>query len=156
MRRFKQQLPDAEARQILDSATNGVLSLVGDNGLPYGVPMSFVFDGAQAIYFHCACEGRKMDCVRHSRRASFCVVAMDEVHPEEFTTYYRSVIAEGRISVVEEHEAMIAALRMLSAKYSPGVDSTHEITGSLDRVAVMRLDVETLVGKEAVELTRRR
>lgn len=81
---------------------------------------------------------------------------MDEVHPEEFTTYYRSVIAEGRISVVEEHEAMIAALRMLSAKYSPGVDSTHEITGSLDRVAVMRLDVETLVGKEAVELTRRR
>lgn len=156
MRRFKQQLPDDEARRILARATHGVLSLVDVDGGPYGVPMSFVYDGAQTIYFHGAREGRKTDCVRHAGRASFCVVAMDEIHPEEFTTYYRSVVAEGRIGVVTEREQTIGALRMLGAKYSPGLDSTHETESNLDRVSVFRFEIETVSGKEAIELTRRR
>ena len=156
MRRFKQQLPDDDVRQILASATSGVLSLTGSDGSPYGVPMSFVSDGRKAIYFHCAREGRKMDCVRHCDRASFCIVAMDEIHPNEFTTWYRSVIAEGRITVVDDREQTIAALRMLAGKYSPGLDSAPEIAQSLDRVAVLRLDIEAVCGKEAIELTRRR
>lgn len=47
-------------------------------------------------------------------------------------------------------------MRMLGEKYSPGIDSTHEIADALDRVAVLRLDIESLTGKEAIELTRRR
>ena len=156
MRRFKQQMPDSEARQILTRATGGVLSLVDAQGKPYGVPMSFVYDGGQAIYFHCAREGRKMDCLRHCDRASFCVVAMDEVVPDEFTTYFRSVIAEGRVAAVEAHGEMVSALRMLCDKYSPGLDSTAEISSGLARVSVLRLDIETLCGKEAVELSRKR
>ena len=156
MRRFRQQIPEIEARQIVAGSTNGVLSLVGPDGRPYGVPMSFVFDGRQAIYFHCAREGRKMEGVRHGGRASFCIVALDEVQPERFTTFYRSVIAEGRIAVVEHRDEILSAMRMLGEKYSPGIDSTHEIADALDRVAVLRLDIESLTGKEAIELTRRR
>lgn len=157
MRRFKQQLPGDEVLQILNSATSGVLSLAEAGGRPYGVPMSFVCrpDGG-AVYFHCAREGRKMECVRHCDRASFCIVAADDVQPHEFTTYYRSVIAEGRIVRVDDRDEMVAALRMLAGKYSPGMDSAPEIAKSIDRVAVLRLDIETAVGKEAVELTRRR
>ena len=156
MRRFKQQIPDPEAHDILAVATSGVLSLTDGNGAPYGVPMSFVCDGGRSIYFHCAREGRRMECLRHDSRASFCVVAADDVVPGEFTTYYRSVIAEGRISVVTERDAMIAALRLLCAKYSPGIECGDEIAKSIDHVAVLRLDIESLSGKEAVELTRRR
>ena len=156
MRRFKQQLPDNEVRQIVAEASNGVLSLSGADGMPYGVPMSFVYDGRQSIYFHCAREGRKMDCVRHCDRASFCIVAQDDVQPAEFTTYYRSVIAEGRISVVESRDEIVAALRTLGHKYAPGIDSSREITNAIDHVAVLRLDIETISGKEAIELTRRR
>ena len=156
MRRFKQQLPDAEAQQILTRATGGVLSLVDPDGAPYGVPMSFVYDGARTIYFHCAREGRKMTCLRQHDRASFCVVAQDEIRPAEFTTYFRSVIAAGRIANVAQREEMLAALRMLATKYSPGIDSTAEIAGGIGRVAILRLDIETLTGKEAIELTRRR
>lgn len=156
MRRFKQQLPDAEARRILTEATNGTLSLVDPAGRPYGVPMSFVYDGAQTIWFHGAREGRKMDCVRHGERASFCVVALDEVHPETFTTYFRSVIVEGRITVVGARDEQIAALRRLGEKYAPGIDSAAEIAKGVDHVAILRLDIETVSGKEAIELTRRR
>lgn len=156
MRRFKQQLPEPEVRQILSEATNGVLSLVGTDGRPYGVPLSFVYDGRGAIFFHCAREGRKIESLRHCRHASFCTVALDDVQPAEFTTYYRSVIAEGRISIIESRDEIIAALRMLGDKYSPAIDSTHEIARALDRVCVLRLDIETVSGKEAIELTRRR
>ena len=156
MRRFKQQLPDTEVRQILDTATNGILSLVDGDGAPYGVPMSFVFDGGRNIYFHCARQGRKTDCLRHESRASFCVVAADEVQPDEFTTYFRSVIVSGRVTLVEQRGDIEAALRMLCAKYSPGIDCTEEIAGAIDRVAVLRLSVDSATGKEAVELTRRR
>ena len=156
MRRFKQQLPDAEARQILTAATNGVLSLVDAAGRPYGVPMSFVYDGERTLWFHCAREGRKLEGVRTGGRASFCAVAMDEIHPECFTTYFHSVIAEGRIAVEESREAVIGALQLLGRKYAPMMDSAPEIAKSLDRVTVLRLEIETLSGKEAIELTRRR
>lgn len=156
MRRFKQQLPEAEVRQILTEATNGVLSLVDAAGEPYGVPMSFVYDGRQTIYFHCAREGRKMDCIRHERRASFCIVALDDVRPAEFTTYFRSVVVDGRIAVVEERSEVVEALRLLGAKYAPGHDSGTEIAKGLERVAVLRLTIGSASGKEAIELTRRR
>ena len=156
MRRFKQQLPDAEARALLAGATHGVLSCVDADGRPYGVPMSFVYDGAQRLYFHCAREGRKMACIRHCGRAAFAVVAQDDVQPETFTTWYRSVLAEGPIAVVEEPAEVVNALRMLGAKYAPGRDSGPEIARGLAQVAVLRLDIETMSGKEAIELTRQR
>lgn len=156
MRRFRQQLPESEVRQLLTAATNGVLSLVDPGGAPYGVPMSFVYDGAQTLWFHCAREGRKMACLRAGNRASFCVVGQDEVHPEEFTTYYRSAIVAGRLCVVEERDEVVAALRLLCEKYAPGRDSAPEIARNLERVTLLRLDIETMSGKEAIELTRRR
>ena len=156
MRRFRQQLPREEVKQILTESTGGVLSLVDPDGRPYGVPMSFVYDGDRTLYFHCAREGRKMDCVRCCDRASFCVTALDSVQPETFTTHFRSVIAEGKISVVQERDRITAALVMLCGKYSPGLDGSSEIAKSLDRVAILKLDLESAAGKEAIELTRKR
>lgn len=156
MRRFKQQLPAEEVRQILAEATNGVLSLVDVDGTPYGVPLSFVYDGERTIYFHCACKGRKMECLQHCRQASFCVIALDSIRPEEFTTYFRSVIVGGNVSTVEDESEKIAALLTLCRKYSPDCDCEHEIERGLSHVAILRLDIETMCGKESVELTHER
>ena len=92
MRRKGQALPDDVCKEILEKAPHGVLAVSGDGGWPYAVPLSFVYS-AGTVYFHCACEGHKLDAVRRDARASFCVVDSDEVVAEEYTTYYRSVIA---------------------------------------------------------------
>lgn len=155
MRRFRQQLPQSDVQQMLAEATNGVLSLVDRDGEPYGVPMSFVYDGDRTIYFHCAREGRKMECLDRCDRASFCIVALDDIKPAEFTTYFRSVIAAGKISRVEDRGEMTAALRMLASKYSAGFDSSSEIEHTIDRVAVLRLEIDSATGKQSIELTRR-
>lgn len=156
MRRIRQQLPEEEARRILHGGSNGVLSLVGADGLPYGVPLSFAYDGEGAIYFHSAARGRKIDCIGASGECSFCVIDSDCVVPEEFTTYFRSVIVQGTISVVGSREETLKGLELLCRKYSPGIDSAAEIARCLPRVAVLRLDIVAVTGKEAIELTRRR
>ena len=113
MRRFKQQIPEEEAKRILREATNGVLCLVDCDGRPYGVPMSFIYDGSRSIYFHCALSGRKIECIKQNPDACFTIIDQDEIHPEEFTTYFRSVIAEGTISILSDKTLMIEALRLL-------------------------------------------
>lgn len=68
MRRFKQLLQMDDAVAILNAGTNGVLSLVDAEGEPYGVPLSYVYDGEGHIYFHSAVSGHKMECIEAESR----------------------------------------------------------------------------------------
>ncbi len=156
MRRSKQSLPLDDTRQILREQTNGVLSLATPDGTPYGVPLSFAYDGENAIYFHGATQGRKLDCIGQGCRCSFCVVSRDSIVPEEFTTYFSSVIVSGSISVVDNRDEMLKGLLLLCEKYSPGIDNSSEIAQGLNHVCVLRLDITDITGKEAIELTRQR
>ena len=156
MRRFKQQIPEEEAKKILRTATNGVLCLTDYDERPYGVPMSFNYDGENSIYFHCAMTGRKIECIRHNPNACFTIIDQDEIHPEEFTTYFKSVVVEGVIRIIEDRNKMIEALRLLSTKYSPGLDCEPEIEKGIDRVKILKLEIDSITGKEAIELMRKR
>ncbi len=156
MRRFKQLLPEEATKEILNSATNGVLSLVDAGGEPYGIPISFAYDGDGHIYFHSAKEGHKIDCIEADSHCSFCAVGQDRIIPEEFTSYFRSAIVKGSIHIVPSQEEIMKGLSLLCEKYSPGIDSGAEIAKSLSQVAVLRLDIESMTGKEAIELVRQR
>lgn len=129
----------------------------GSSGAPADFPQNPA-RGCLRIYFHCALEGHKLDCIARNDRASFCVVGSDEVVPAEFTTYFRSAVAFGRVRLVEGHDERVRALRLLADKYAPGLDEgfAREVTTLLRRTRVLRLDVEALTGKEAIELVRAR
>ena len=60
MRRFKQGLTREECVEILKNEPRGVLSLIGDDGYPYGLPMTHYYNADNGkIYFHCARVGHK-------------------------------------------------------------------------------------------------
>ena len=101
MRRRKQELSRQEVLDVLYNGTSGVLALLGDNDYPYAVPISYVYDDGK-IYFHSAKSGHKIDAIQKTEKASFCVIDKDLVVPEEYTTYFRSVIAFGKIRVIED------------------------------------------------------
>ena len=153
MRRIKQLLPEDTAKEILARNTGGTLALLGDDDYPYAVPMSYVYADGK-IYFHCAKEGHKIDAIRNHNKASFCVIDQDEIIPEKYTTYFRSVIAFGRIHLVENAEDMRRVATVLATKYSP--DFTEGIPAEIDacikNMAIMELDIEHMTGKEAIEL----
>lgn len=155
MRRKKQQLSNEETEEILRRGSHSVLALLGNEGWPYALPISYVYDEGR-LYFHCAAAGHKLEAIAREPRASLCVVDMDEVIPELFTTAYRSAIAFGRLRVLEDREEIVRALEALCGKYSPGLDTAEEIKKHLNNVCVLEMNVEHVSGKEGLELVRRR
>ncbi len=157
MGRFKQALTENECIDILNTNTNGVLAVSGDDGYPYAVPLSYVYCNGN-IYFHSATEGHKIDSIKRQDKVSFCVVSEDNIVPEKFTTYYKSVIAFGRVEILCDEEDKINALMLLSKKYSPcesAENTKKEIDGSLNRVKILKMKIEHLSGKCAIEMLKK-
>lgn len=158
MRRKNQALSKEKCTEILKNGTNGVLAVEGDNGYPYAVPLSFVYDG-ESLFFHTAKSGHKLDAVNRNHKVSFCVVAQDEIRLEEYTTYFRSVIAFGRIRILESEAEKRAALEKLAVKYAPDTASDHlqmVIEKELSAVCMLEMQVDYISGKEAIELARKK
>ena len=157
MRRIRQQLSDEESISILKKATSGTLALLGDNGYPYVVPISYVYSEGK-LFFHSALSGHKVDAIRNCDKASFCVIEQDEVIPKKYTTFFRSVIAFGRIHIIEDEAEKLATAQLLGNCYNPNDDESlqKEIESGLARMLAIRFDIEHLTGKEAIELVRMR
>ena len=158
MRRSRQKLDGISCKEILKNATSGVLALYGDEGYPYAVPMSFCADG-EYLYFHSAKSGHKIDAVRRDERASFCVVSKDGVVPEEYTTYFESVIVFGRISVITDEKEKRRAITLLADKYNP--DDTpehreHAINAEYAPLCMLKMKIEHVSGKQAIELVKQK
>jgi len=154
MRRKKQLLSKKETEKILKSNTAGVLGVIGDEGYPYTVPLSYVYYDSK-IYFHCAKSGHKLDAIMENNKVSFCVIDQDQIVPEEYTTYFRSVIAFGKARILEGEE-MKRAITILGNKYSPNDEEgvQKEIQGALKQLCVIEIAIEHLTGKEAIELVK--
>ena len=153
MRRFKQQLAETETLEILRNSTSGVLSLCGDDGMPYGVPLSHVYDDGK-LYFHSALTGHKVDLIRQNQNASFTVIAKDEIHPERYTTYFQSAIAFGKVEIIEEAHRKREILETLGRRCNPTDPEglSKEIQTGINRCLVLEMSIENLTGKQAIEL----
>ena len=153
MRRKRQQLSEEKSIGILQKSTAGTLALLGDNGYPYAVPISYVYADGK-LYFHSALSGHKIDAIKNCGKASFCVIDKDDVQPEKYTTYFRSVIAFGRIHIIEDAQEKLETARLLGDRYNPNQEEAlqKEMEKGLSRMVMIRLDIEHLTGKEAIEL----
>jgi len=156
MRRKKQLLDHAVAEEILTNGKTGILAVTGDDDYPYTVPLNYTYDNGM-IYFHCAKAGHKLDSIRKNSKVSFCVIDNDQIVPEKFTTFFRSVVAFGKASEVESDSEKLRIMRLLNKKYAPGLDEAGEkaIENEWKILCVVQIDVEHLTGKEAIELVKK-
>ena len=154
MRRFKQEMDHDSCVKLIEGQTHGVLSVIGDDGYPYGVPLSYVFDGHD-FYFHCALQGHKLDAIMRDPKVSFTIVGKDQIVPEEYTTYFQSVIAFGTMERLDG-EKKKASLSLLGNHYTPGDENgvKEEIEKTLPRVCVLQMHVAYMSGKQARELMK--
>ncbi|SDH16271.1 pyridoxamine 5'-phosphate oxidase family protein [Propionivibrio dicarboxylicus] len=146
-RRSDRAVAAEDAAAVLAEGLYGVLSTVGPDGLPYGVPLSYIVRD-NAIYFHCATVGRKLEHLDARPEVSFCVVGKVRTLPRQFATEYESAIAAGRASRVEGEEKRQALVGILE-KYSPEFMPEGEkyLAAKFDAVTVVRIDIDTLSGK---------
>ena len=158
MRRKNQQLPLKDCHRILQTATSGVLATAGDDDYPYAVPLSFAYADGR-LYFHVAKSGHKLDALRRNPKASFCVIEQDKVVPAEYTTYFRSVIAFGKVRIVDDNDEKRRGLDLLADKYSPNETAESretEIDKLINALYVLVMDIVHLTGKEGRELAEQR
>ena len=160
MRRKRQQLTSDQCAGILERQTSGVLALSGDDGYPYAVPVSYVYERAAGkLFFHSAKTGHKLDSICRNDKVSFCVVDQDCVVPEKYTTFFRSVIVFGRMRILETDAEKMAAIQRLARKYHPGDSAEHRQAANEREwtpLCMLELTIEHVTGKESIELVRQR
>jgi len=147
MRRRKQALERSECEEILKAAPRGVLSLLGDDGYPYGVPINFCYRDGK-VYFHGAKVGHKIDAIEACDKVSLTVLDEGERHEGEWWMCFRSVICFGRIRKVEDPKTIERSLWDLAGKYFPEeVDTADDIRRNGPRVQVLELTIDHMSGK---------
>ena len=148
LRRKEKQITLEEAQALLTVSEHGILSTVDIDGQPYGVPLNYVYTN-EAIYFHCALSGHKIDNIDNNPKVSFCVVGYTEVLPAHFSTNYVSSVVFGIASEVvgeERYNGLIALLE----KYSPDyLEEGKKEIEKLDKVTkVIKIDIQQITGKK--------
>lgn len=117
--RVKQQLPKDECIRLLQQQPRGVLSVMGDNGYPYGLPIDHWYNPEDGqIYSHSGKSGHKVDAIRHCDKASFCIYDEGYRLEGDWALNIKSVIVFGRVRIVEDQSKAIELTRRLSYKYT--------------------------------------
>jgi uncharacterized protein len=147
MRRVERKLATEKALEILEKGEYGVLSTIGENGYPYGVPLNYVFND-RVIYFHCAQTGNKLENIQFNNKVSFCVVTYAKVQPEKFVSQYESAIVFGKTEAVngeEKERAMVEFIRKYCKdNFQEATDHIHQFFKS---VKVVKLMIDHVTGK---------
>lgn len=147
MRKSNRELTESHGITILEQGEYGILSTLGENGYCYGVPLSYVYHD-NAIYFHGALEGNKVENLLLNNKISFTVVGKTEVLPGSFSTKYESVIAFGKAIEIHEEEK-IQGLKELILKYSKDfLESGMEyIKRASDKTKVFKIEIDKISAK---------
>ena len=151
MRRIKQELSQEECLAILSTAPRGILSVLGDGGYPYGIPMNFFHDGGH-LYFHCAPEGHKLDALRACDKACFTVLGEPVRESGDWWYHVRSVVCFGTVRSVPDGPERLTLLRRLGEKYFPeGYDLQRDLDKNGPHAVILDFTIEHLSGKAVRE-----
>ena len=153
MRRPNQALPEEECLRILKEEKRGVLSVLGDDGYPYGTPINHLYceeDGK--LYFHGGKTGHKVDAMRACDKASYCVYDSGTHADGDWALTFRCVIVFGRIEFIEDPAEIERLCRILSAKFTDDQAYTDaEVQRALSRTLMYALVPEHMTGKRVHE-----
>ena len=153
MRRINQQVSEAECIRILTEEKRGVLSVLGEDGYPYGMPMNHWYcpeDGK--LYFHGAKTGHKIDALAKDNRVSYCVMDAGYRREGEWALNIRSVVVFGRITPVTDPGKAADICARLSRKFTDDEEYIRrELESALSRTLCLELEIDHMTGKRVNE-----
>ena len=149
MRRKKQQLSQEECVSLLKNEKRGVLSVLGDDDYPYGMPLDHWYceeDGH--LYFHGSKVGHKVDAMKRHDKVSFCVYDEGFRREGEWALNIKSVIVFGRVQFVTDQTRAMEAIRQLGYKHTDDTEYIErELAQSYKNVLCYELIPEYITGK---------
>ena len=153
LNRKQLQLSAKECAEVLNNEKRGVLSVIGDEGYPYGMPMNHWYDEQSGcIYFHCGRSGHRYDSVKNCSKASFCVYSKGEKEEGEWAWKVKSVIVFGNVEIIDDAAKTARISRELSLKFTSDEEYiAKEIEAHLKKTVLLKLSPVHICGKRVVE-----
>lgn len=149
MVRKKQQISNEKCIEILTKEPRGVLSLIGDEGYPYGIPINHFYDKESGnIYFHGGKSGHKIDSIKRCDKVSLCVYDQGYRREGEWALNINSVIVFGRIKPIDDYDRVVDICRKLCSKFTDDEEYIQkEIKKFSKNVLILELTPEHITGK---------
>ena len=151
--RKNKQLSMETCIHILKTQKRGVLSVIGDHGYPYGMPMNHFYNEEDGkIYFHCGKVGHRLDALKKDPRVSFCTYDEGYTPPDQWALHIQSVIVFGQIDIIDDHDTIVDITTKLSHKFTQ--DDTYieeEISQHARHTLILVLTPEHICGKWVTE-----
>ena len=149
MRRIKQQISHEECVQVLKEQLRGVLSVIGDDGYPYGIPINHWYSEEEnKLYFHSGPGGHKLDAIAACDQGSSCVTDEGLRKERDWALNIKSVVVFGRMHLVEDDDKKLQICSDITRKFTD--DEAYlqeEIKNHFARVVCMELEIEHMTGK---------
>lgn len=170
MRRKDRAMDKEFGLKIIDSSKYGIISMIDEDGKPYGLPLSIVRD-ENRLYFHSAMEGKKVGSLEKEPSVSITFIGETNIPenytPDEleamnsdptkagkfissvFTTEFESAIVRGSVRLVDEEDEKIRAMRLICEKYTPTKMDYFDtaIKKGLGRTNVYSVEIEEITSK---------
>ena len=147
--RKNKQISAEECAELLRKETRGILSVNGENGYPYAMPMNhFYNDDDGCIYFHCGKGGHRLDALKQSDKVCFCVCEQGHRDEGEWAYSVRSVIIFGKMEIIDDINEIICITTKLCHKFT--CDEGYikaEIENYAQATLLLKLSPEHICGK---------
>lgn len=149
MRRINQKLSLEECIETLKNEPRGILSMFGEDGYPYGIPMNYIYDEVEnKLFFHCAKVGHKIDALKENNKVSFCVYDKGFIKDGEWALNIKSVVIFGKIQFVNDPKIVEERVREVGLKFYPTREEVEQIIKrTIERVQVLELSIDHISGK---------
>ncbi len=150
MRRKDRLMEQEQCIEVLKTNTRGILSVLGDDGYPYGVPVHHVYHNGK-IYFHCAKVGHKLDAIAKEDKVSFCVVDHEKILQEKLSTQFKSVIVFGKAAVITDEEERMDVFRAIIRILTPDLkeEDVDYAKAGVAHASIVGITIEHMTGKAA-------
>lgn len=153
IRKVKNEISPEKVKELLMKAPRGVLSLHGDDGYPYGLPLNYVYDEEnQSLYFHGTKTGYKIDCIEKNPKACFTAILEEGISEDGWSKITSSVVAYGLVEEIEDQEFAKKAMVNLAKKYYPNVELVDEnMAQSFKNTKMLAFHITYMTGKRVNE-----
>ena len=145
MRRTDREVTNAAFFKDVFAKSDILTVAFNDGEYPYCVPLNYV-EYQDALYFHCAREGHKLDCMARDPHVHFNTFDDLEVENVKATIYYRSVSGTGLAEIVEDEALRLEIIAQLMEKYC----GTREIPPfkKPEKTHIFKISITSLQGKQ--------
>lgn len=150
MHRSNNEITDKRIIEEILAGSDICRIAIMDAEYPYIVPFNYGYSD-NALYFHSATKGKKLDLLRRNNKVCFEITYSSEIVKGEiscdWSTKYRSVIGYGTIEIISDLQEMEKGLDIIMNHYGKTENNTYNAK-SIKKMFILKLSIESMTGKQ--------